>query len=192
VKQAITIGTVFFIGLWFYPYTMYNSLKKVDQYHVDRWWSKEVIVMIIASLLIAIALGKRLHWSVAPGVASTLISGSWIANWKRFLYMKYGYVEKIGFRYLGADQALIFLLVVGSLSTLSKEILHYIAKAMAMICIAQSLWIISKFFYHYAPYSRTGFISNNASMDATIIAMTFPFVLAWKHLNAKTGITKAD
>ena len=84
------------------------------------------------------------------------------------------------------ESAFVVLLFVVPLTICKKRYLKYIEQGISYVCMISSCLIIMKFFEHYHPYERGGGVSNNASMDASLIAFTYPFLVMRKSPNWNT------
>jgi hypothetical protein len=167
--RYLTILSVIFIAGFFYVY------EKPGGYALDQWFSKWTVLLWGCSVVVSAVLAKRLHWCVFPGVLCVLGSSVYLSQFRAFRYKELSSIDELAVKFAAAQSGLTFFLMVSALAFIPKRYLGYIAEALGYCCIIASLWIICKFFEGFPPYSRSGFITKNISMEATFIAITAPF-----------------
>lgn len=81
------------------------------------------------------------------------------------------------FAHLSAENLCILLLIVSPLVAIKKHYLKFALTIFGYCGFLNALFILFRFFQGVDPYWRVGFIVSNASMDATIVALTYPFFI---------------
>jgi len=172
IATSFLVVSIIGISVWFYPYTDLSGRETVD-----RWWSRWSLLIAFLSIVYAFQISKRLHWTVVLPIVSTLLSCAWIFSWKHNQYLYYFPGHKLGLKYMAAENAATFLLMLTTLTLMTVSNLRKLVFLFGYLGFANSIYILGGFFAGYDSYWRVGFITSNASMDACFIAATYPILI---------------
>lgn len=163
-EEWFTWLTLFFVTLFAYGHN----------YWFNSWHFKWTLTLAVAALFYADYLGKKIHWSVTPTLAYTLLNGVWIFSFRDSPYGDFPLLDQFAFSKSASYTTISALLLVSLVSLVTVRSLRSLWNAYGALCLANSLYVISQSFFVTA-YHRGGFIGN-ASMNACLIAFTYPML----------------
>jgi hypothetical protein len=136
------------------------------------WLAPWKVLLVITVVGISVAIGKKIHWTVAPFFGWVLLSSLYPLISTQ--YNKFGNVARTGLQKEALYSALIFL-AVGVCAIFWREYLaRNLGKAFAWLCILATAFTLSQF--RSIAWERAGFVGN-ASMNGCLIAYTMPFLM---------------
>lgn len=122
---------------------------------------------------------------VALSIVSFLWSTVYLFEWRQNAYEIFHPTNRLALRLSGAEDAALFLLLVSCFVFCRLAWVRVVASALVVCSFINALIIWVGFFEGYEAYWRIGFMANNGSMDACLIATLFPF-LSYRRHNWKT------
>lgn len=162
-REWFTWLTLFVVTLFAYGHN----------YWFNSWHFKWTLVLFVAAFMYAERIGKEFHWSAIPALAYTLWNALWIFSFRDSPYSKYELIDQLAFAKCAAYSATAIALLAGVYALVNRRVLYWLRNAYGGLCLANSLYVIMQSLY-LPPYNRGGFIGN-ASINACLIAFTYPF-----------------
>jgi len=95
----------------------------------------------------------------------------------KFFERYWDYKPQLAVRYAAADSGFTFIIILMALVLLRFKYLKWVRQGIGVVCFLSSIWVMMEYFDGQIAYKRDGGIGGNASMDACLIALTYPFLV---------------
>ena len=151
-------------------------LASVFHWGQDFHGQRMYLSLVIGTLWLTGITGKRVHWSAGLCLGWTLLSALHIFGNPVSPYIGNGDLAVILFNSLSASSFATILIVVVPLLTLQSKSTRIMLDAFSWLCIADTVFVLYQWARGYDSTNRGGFFGN-ASMNACVIAMTYPMLI---------------
>lgn len=151
------------------------SLRYAQDFHGHRLY----LSLILAALWIGALVWQRVHWSAGLSLGWALISATWIFGNPVSPYLIHGDMAVMAFDSLAGSAAFCVLVVTFLLVNLNWRMSVTIMDAFSWLCVVDSVFVVAQWIHGNSSTDRGGFFGN-ASMNACVIAFTYPILKRWK------------
>ena len=145
------------------------------QWQGEVWRSKIFTGLVILTLWVCGIVAKRIHWSVALALLSTIGSSLSIFAFPLFRYTG---PSAASFDAQSSDVAFYVLLMIIPFLFIDKKHIESIFKGVGLLCVFDSVFVLLQWALGHEPFHRGSFFGNS-SINACLIAFTYP-ILAFK------------
>lgn len=151
------------------------GVLSVFRWEGDVWHSRWALLLAILSIALGRIAWKRVHWSAGLALGYMLLSGIWLFAWRANQYAGLSGLDRIALSDQAGYASACLLLICVPLLFLKYSTAIFMDRALGWICLANSAVVIAQACLGEVPFHRGG-LYGNASMNACLIAFTYPFL----------------